>query len=45
MTIIQLDTIAFPLLRTRLNLRSVSVQTGLLLAWLGWKLAGGPAAA
>ena len=34
MTIIQLDKIAFPLLRKRLNLRRVSVQPGLLLAWL-----------
>lgn len=34
MTIIQLEKIAFPLLRKRLRLRRVSVQPGLLLAWL-----------
>lgn len=34
MTIIQLDKIAFPLLRKRLGLRRVSVPPGLLLAWL-----------
>lgn len=34
MTIIQLDKIAFPLLRKRPGLRRMSVQPGLLLAWL-----------
>lgn len=34
MTIIQLEKIAFPLLRQRLRLRRVSLQPGLLLAWL-----------
>lgn len=34
MTIIQLDKIDFPQLRKRLNLRRISVQPGLLLAWM-----------
>lgn len=34
MTIIQLEKITFPLLRKRLRLRNLSVQPGLLLAWL-----------
>ncbi len=34
MTIIQLDKIAFPQLRKRLGLRRISLQPGLLLAWL-----------
>ncbi|HKS34008.1 peptide/nickel transport system permease protein [Enterobacter sp. BIGb0383] len=34
MTILQLEKITFPLLRQRLNLRRLSVQPGLLFAWL-----------